>query len=80
MSMASRSVFCTLSLPVQYGPTHLPGAAYIKTNPARAYGKAQSRGGDANTVLEVVFRFSVVWNVSVVSAVCVHAGREIAFA
>ena len=28
--------------------------AYIKTNPDRAYGKAQSRGGDANTVLEVV--------------------------
>ena len=26
----------------------------IKTNPERAYGKAQSRGGDANTVLEVV--------------------------
>ena len=28
-------------------------AAYYKTNPERDYGKAQSRGGDANTVLEV---------------------------
>ena len=32
-------------------------AACIKTNPERAYGKAQSRGGDANTVLEVVSGF-----------------------
>ena len=32
-------------------------AAYINTNPERAYGKAQSRGGDANTVLEVVSGF-----------------------
>ena len=32
-------------------------AAYIKTNPERAYGKAQSRGGDANRVLEVVSGF-----------------------
>ena len=31
--------------------------AYIKTNPERAYGKAQSRGGDANTVLEVISGF-----------------------
>ena len=55
-------------------------AAYIKTNPERAYGNAQSRGGDANTVLEVGFRFSVVWSVCVVRAVCVYAGRETAFA
>ena len=55
-------------------------AAYIKTTPEGAYWKAQSRGGDANTVLEVVFRCSVVWRVCVVRAVCVHAGREIAFA
>ena len=32
-------------------------ATYIKTNPERAYGKAQSRGGDANTVSEVVSGF-----------------------
>ena len=32
-------------------------AAYTKTNPERAYGRAQSRGGDANTVLEVVSGF-----------------------
>ena len=39
-------------------------AAYIKTNPERAYGKAQSRGGDANTVLEVVSGF-LLYGVSV---------------
>ena len=34
-------------------------ASYIKTNPERAYGKARSRGGDANTVLEVVSGFQL---------------------
>ena len=32
-------------------------AAYFKTNPELAYRKAQSRGGDANTVLEIVSGF-----------------------
>ena len=32
-------------------------APYIKTNPERACGMAQSRGVDANTVLEVVSSF-----------------------
>ena len=39
-------------------------AAYIKTNPERAYGKAQSCGGDANTILEVVSGF-LLYGVSV---------------
>ena len=39
-------------------------AAYIRSNPERAYGKAQSRGGDANTVLEVVSGF-LLYGVSV---------------
>ena len=39
-------------------------AACIKTNPERAYGKAQSRGGDANTVSEVVSGF-LLYGVSV---------------
>ena len=39
-------------------------AAYIKTNPERAYWKAQSRGCDANTVLEVVSGF-LLYGVSV---------------
>ena len=39
-------------------------AAYIKTNPERAYRKAQSRGGDANTVLEIVSGF-LLYGVSV---------------
>ena len=38
--------------------------AYIKTNSERAYGKAQSRGGDANTVLEIVSRL-LLYGVSV---------------
>ena len=45
-------------------------AAYIKTNPERAYGKAQSRGGDANTVLEVVSGF-LLYGVSVSLQQCV---------
>ena len=45
-------------------------AAYIKTNAERAYGKAQSRGGDANTVLEVVSGF-LLYGVSVSLEQCV---------
>ena len=45
-------------------------AAYIKTNPKKAYGKAQSRGGDANTVLEVVLGFPL-YGVSVLFEQCV---------
>ena len=45
-------------------------AAYIKTNPERAYEKAQSRGGDANTVLEVVSGF-LLYGVSVSLERCV---------
>ena len=53
-------------------------AAYIKTNPARVDGKAQSRGGDANTVLKALFRFFVLWSVCAILAACGDAGREIA--
>ena len=42
----------------------------IKTNPERAYGKAQSRGGDANTVLEVVSGF-LLYGMSVSLEQCV---------
>ena len=45
-------------------------AAYIKTNPKRAYGKARWRGGDANTVLEVVSGF-LLYGVSVSLEQCV---------
>ena len=44
-------------------------AAYIKANPERA-GKAQSRGGDANTALEVVSGFQL-YGVSVSLEQCV---------
>ena len=43
----------------------------MKTNPERAYGKAQSRGGDANTVLEAVFGFLLYRGVSVSFEQCV---------
>ena len=39
-------------------------AAYIQTNPERAYRNAQSRGSDANTVLDVVSGF-LLYGVSV---------------
>ena len=45
-------------------------AAYTKTNPERANGKAQSRGGDANTVFEVVSDF-LLYGVSVSLEQCV---------
>ena len=45
-------------------------AAYIKANPERAYGKAQSRGGDANTILEIVSGF-LLYEVSVSLEQCV---------
>ena len=51
-------------------------AAYIKTNPERAYGKAQSRGGDANTVLEVVSGFLLyVVSVSLEQCVFMQEGK-----
>ena len=54
--------------------------AYIKTNPERACGKAQSPGDDADTVSEVVSGFLLCGvSVSLVQ-VCVRTGREIAFA
>ena len=48
----------------------LQRAAYIKTIPERVYGKAQSRGGDANTVFEVVSGFPF-YGVSVSLEQCV---------
>ena len=45
-------------------------AAYTRTNTERAYGKAQSRGGDANTVLEVVSGF-LLYGVSASLEQCV---------
>ena len=44
--------------------------AYIKANPERAYGKAQSRGGDANTFWKVIFG-SLFFGVSVSFGQCV---------
>ena len=45
-------------------------AACTKTNPERAYGKAQSRGDDANTVLEVISGF-LLYGVSASLEQCV---------
>ena len=57
-------------------------AACVKTNPERTYGKEQSRGGDAKTVLEIVFDF-LSHGVSVSFEQCLFkqdAGGEIALA